>query len=166
MILLNKLSAVFGIGYMIALGPFAIVSDDLRHNKTLQRIIILSIQLAIIGLGTIGQRILLAAQRHPDVEVVAVFDATPISLESLSLDEAQCSKISVESSAQALMKRSDVDIVYIGTPPNSHMHYCHMALDNNKAIWCEKPLAVNVAESKAFIERLRQTPIKAAVNLS
>ncbi|MEH6445957.1 MAG: Gfo/Idh/MocA family oxidoreductase [Oceanospirillaceae bacterium] len=126
----------------------------------------MSIKLAIIGLGTIGQRILVAAQRHPDVEVVAVFDATPISLEALSLDEAQRSKISVESSAQALMERSDVDVVYIGTPPNSHMQYCHMALDNNKAIWCEKPLAVNVAESKAFIARLKQTSVKAAVNLS
>ena len=121
----------------------------------------MSIKLAIIGLGTIGQRILIAAARHPDVEVVAVFDASPVAI-----DTSQYKSLEVERSAQALMERSDVDVVYIGTPPNSHMHYCNMALDNNKAIWCEKPLAVDVAEAKAFIERLKQTPVKAAVNLS
>ncbi len=119
------------------------------------------LKLAIIGFGTIGQRILTAAKRHPDVEVVAIYDASPVPL-----DDKCDSSIVLESSAQALMARSDVDIVYIGTPPNSHMHYCNMALDHNKAIWCEKPLAVDVSQSKAFIERLKQTPIKAAVNLS
>lgn len=122
----------------------------------------MSIKLAIIGLGTIGQRILTAAARHPDVEVVAAYDASPI----IVLDAPEHPNMVLESTAQALMERPDVDVVYIGTPPNSHMHYCNMALDNNKAIWCEKPLAVNVAESRAFIERLKTTPVKAAVNLS
>lgn len=120
----------------------------------------MSIKLAIIGFGTIGKRILTAATRHPEVEVVAIYDAANVELSE------EHASITIENSAEAMIARADVDVVYIGTPPKTHIHYCHLALDHNKAIWCEKPLAVDVDESKALIARLAQTDVKAAVNLS
>ncbi|MCJ8298255.1 MAG: Gfo/Idh/MocA family oxidoreductase [Pseudomonadales bacterium] len=119
------------------------------------------IKLAIIGLGTIGKRILRAAAGHPDIEVVAVYDlATP------ELTEPAFNDIQVEESAQALVQRADVDIVYIGTPPATHIQYCHLALDANKAIWCEKPLAIDVEAAEKLVARLADSNVKSAVNLS
>ena len=119
------------------------------------------IKLAIIGLGTIGNRILRAASGHPDIEVVAVYD-----LATVQLTDPAYSGVQVEESAQALVQRDDVDIVYIGTPPATHTQYCHLALDANKAIWCEKPLAVDIQEAEQLVARLADSDLKSAVNLS
>ncbi|MCJ8338489.1 MAG: Gfo/Idh/MocA family oxidoreductase [Pseudomonadales bacterium] len=119
------------------------------------------IKLAIIGLGTIGNRILRAAAGHPDIEVVAVYD-----LATVELTDPAYRTVQVEESAQALVQRVDVDIVYIGTPPATHTQYCHLALDANKAIWCEKPLAVDIQEAEQLVARLAQCNTKSAVNLS
>ncbi|OUS37205.1 hypothetical protein A9R01_04965 ['Osedax' symbiont bacterium Rs2_46_30_T18] len=119
------------------------------------------IKLAIIGLGTIGNRILRAAAGHPDIEVVAVYD-----LATVQLTDPAYHNVQVEKSAQALVQRGDVDIVYIGTPPATHAQYCHLALDANKAIWCEKPLAVDIQEAEQLVARLADSNIESAVNLS
>ncbi|EPJ43862.1 MAG: hypothetical protein OFPII_39050 [Osedax symbiont Rs1] len=46
------------------------------------------------------------------------------------------------------------------------MLYCHLALTAGKAIWCEKPLATDMAQAADFIKKLEMSNVKAAVNLS
>lgn len=121
----------------------------------------MTLKLAIIGLGTIGKRILKAASKHSQVEVVAVYDQAPVHL-----DDVLHKHICIEKTAQALINRADVDLVYIGSPPLTHMLYCNLALEAGKDIWCEKPLAIDVHQASSFIKKLEATDVKAAVNLS
>jgi len=121
----------------------------------------LTIKLAIIGLGTIGKRILNTVDKHSEVEVVAVYDQAAVLL-----DQVVHQHISIEQCAQALINRADVDVVYIGTPPATHILYCELALQAGKTIWCEKPLAIDVDQATAFIKKLEATQVKAVVNLS
>ncbi len=54
----------------------------------------------------------------------------------------------------------------MGTPPSTHVAYCHMVLDAGKALWCEKPLAVNIAEAEQLVARISTQKSLSAVNLS
>ena len=54
---------------------------------------------------------------------------------------------SVETSAARLVKRDDIDLVDVCTPNNSHYKIVMAALAAGKAVLCEKPLAMTVAQA-------------------
>ncbi|WP_298772547.1 Gfo/Idh/MocA family oxidoreductase [uncultured Shewanella sp.] len=123
------------------------------------------IRVGVIGLGTMGMFMLDGALAHADFTVVSVFEPSLMKIKG-----EQYASISCETSAEALMTRDDVDLVYIASPPNTHIQYCRLALKAGKSILCEKPLAVDRHEAAAFVEEWEhqslEKPIKAAVNLS
>lgn len=51
------------------------------------------------------------------------------------------------------VERADVDLVCITTPPNLHKEMTLFALEHNKHILCEKPMAMNVAEASEMAEK-------------
>ncbi len=55
-------------------------------------------------------------------------------------------------SYEALFEDDDVDVVYIATPHNFHFDNASGALNSGKAVLCEKPLCVNVKETRELIE--------------
>src|SRR3954471_11310029 len=46
---------------------------------------------------------------------------------------------------QELVKQPDVDLVSVVTPPSTHMEITLAALEQRKAVLCEKPMALNAA---------------------
>lgn len=50
-----------------------------------------------------------------------------------------------------VLARDDVDAVYIGTVHTTHAELAHAALDAGKAVLCEKPLGISVAETEAVL---------------
>ena len=55
-------------------------------------------------------------------------------------------------SYQELVEDPDIDIVYIATPHNLHYENTLLCLNNDKAVLCEKPLAVNFQQVNEMIE--------------
>jgi len=51
----------------------------------------------------------------------------------------------------ALVNDPQVDAVYIATPHNFHFEHAKLCLEHGKHVLCEKPLAINVRQSKALI---------------
>lgn len=51
------------------------------------------------------------------------------------------------------VERADVDLVCITTPPNLHKEVALFALEHNKHILCEKPMAMNRAEAVEMAEK-------------
>jgi predicted dehydrogenase len=119
----------------------------------------LVVNLGIIGLGTIGKFVLNGAILHPGYRVVAVFDINKPELEDDS-------SIAIVDSVHDMLSRDDIDLIYIGTPPNSHIDYCYQVLESGKALWCEKPLATDIKESEALINFINKNNSVGAVNLS
>lgn len=114
-----------------------------------------SFRLGIIGLGTMGQFVADGALQHKDFELVSVFDPSLVNLSNkTSVDEHSYAHIDCETSAYELVARDDVDVVYIASPPNTHIDYCRLVLQAGKAIWCEKPLAVDIEDAAAFVTEL------------
>ena len=63
-----------------------------------------------------------------------------------------------------LVKRDDVDLVTVVTPPSTHMEITVAALDNGKAVLCEKPMAMNAAESRRMTDRAREQGVLALID--
>ncbi|MCE9685634.1 Gfo/Idh/MocA family oxidoreductase [Shewanella sp. AS16] len=121
----------------------------------------MKIGLGIIGLGTIGRFVLEGALQDKDFEVKCIYDINPPVL-----DAEHYRDIEVATSVDELLDRADIDLVYISTPPATHIEYCNLALDKGKALWCEKPLATNLEQATALVQRIEAANAVGAVNLS
>ncbi len=104
----------------------------------------MAIRLGIIGAGIMGERMLRAAEAQradAGVQVVAVWDRDAAVLDRLGAPGA--------ASAEAVIGAADC--VYVATPPASHLGYARAALAAGKAVFLEKPLAVDVADARRFV---------------
>ena len=54
--------------------------------------------------------------------------------------------------AEALIHDTEVDAVYIATPPHVHKAYTVMCAEAGKPVYVEKPMALNFAECQAMID--------------
>lgn len=59
-------------------------------------------------------------------------------------------------SYEELVEDPDVDLVYISTPHSHHYQNCMLALNNGKAVVCEKPVAVNAVQARRLYEVARE----------
>jgi predicted dehydrogenase len=107
------------------------------------------LKLGIIGAGIMGERMLLAALEHAAefVQVTGIWDSAPAALERVGAIEG----VTGAGSARAVIQGADC--VYIATPPASHLDYAEQALAAGKAVFLEKPLAVDLAAADAFVRR-------------
>ena len=55
-------------------------------------------------------------------------------------------------------------MVYIACPPLWHREYVDLAIDAGKPVFCEKPLGVDVADSRAMVEKVEASGVINAVN--
>ena len=107
------------------------------------------LKLAIIGAGIMGERLIRAARDHAAdfVQITGVWDRDPGATARLT---AVLPGLKIaETAAQAM---ASADCVYIASPPASHLGYAETALALDKAVFCEKPLSVDINASKRFVE--------------
>lgn len=50
----------------------------------------------------------------------------------------------------------DIDVIYVVLPPSLHKEYVIRAANAGKHVWCEKPMAISVAECKAMIDACKK----------
>lgn len=105
------------------------------------------IKFAVIGQGHIGKRHAEMVRRNPDCELVAVCDV--LSKEKLGLGDL---KEKFYSSIEELLKNEpSVEVVNICTPNGLHAEHALKALDSNKHVVVEKPMALTKADCEKVI---------------
>ncbi len=67
---------------------------------------------------------------------------------------------------RALLARRDIDVVTVAVPNNAHEEIVVAAAQAGKHIFCEKPLALTVAEGKRMLAAIEQAGVKAQVNFN
>ncbi|WP_155069560.1 Gfo/Idh/MocA family protein [Streptomyces taklimakanensis] len=50
----------------------------------------------------------------------------------------------------------DVDVVYVATPHSAHLEAARLCLEAGKAVLCEKPLTLNLAQARELVELARR----------
>lgn len=118
-------------------------------------------KVAIIGLGVIGQRMLTNMPNQGRLEIIGGWDLDP---QACATAKEKFPWLTITDSAAALIDNPDTDVVYIGVPPLAHREYALAAIAAGKSVFCEKPLGVDVAESRELTERMEASGLKQAVN--
>ena len=119
------------------------------------------VRLGIVGYGIMGERLLRAAIAH-DPEVIAiagVWDPSSRAMDRLADAFPQAPRA---ASTHELVAASDC--VYIASPPATHLGHVRRVLERDRAVFCEKPLAVDIADANRLVEAAGAEGARAAVN--
>ncbi|OWA37221.1 dehydrogenase [Saccharibacillus sp. O16] len=73
---------------------------------------------------------------------------------------------SVETDWRSLVERSDIDLLDINAPSDAHKEIALAAAAAGKHIFCEKPLALSLADAKEMLEAAEQAGIKHMVGFN
>ena len=121
----------------------------------------MTLKTAIIGLGIMGRRMVEHMARHPEYAPVALWDP---DAEACAAAQALAPDAAIVDSAEAAIAAAD--LVYLACPPAPRKAYAMAAADAGKAVFLEKPLGVDIAESKALVAHLEARGVPAAVNFT
>lgn len=117
--------------------------------------------IAFIGLGVMGHRMLDSMRRYGGFRAHLGWDP----------DGDVCRRtheifptLSIAETAQAAIAADDTEIVYIACPPAHHREHALAAAGAGKSIFCEKPLGVDLAESRSLVEQVEAAGVNTAVN--
>ncbi|MFC1463844.1 MAG: inositol 2-dehydrogenase [Candidatus Brachytrichaceae bacterium NZ_4S206] len=106
------------------------------------------IGVAFIGVGRMGLTHLRNLAAMPDVRVVVVAD--------VKRDAAEQGKVIARAEratddVEGAITDPAVDAVVIVTPTPTHAHLIEVAANVGKAIWCEKPIALDLDETQRIV---------------
>ncbi|MEV6287423.1 Gfo/Idh/MocA family oxidoreductase [Kribbella sp. NPDC051770] len=121
-----------------------------------------AVRLGIVGLGAMGGRVLQIAQSHPDYEVVAAADLDPTVVERWAREFPAIHFTTDPAEVVA----AEIDALYVATPPATHADLTVAAFAAGRAVFCEKPLAVSLADGQRMVEAVAGSGRAAAVNFA
>jgi len=110
---------------------------------------------AVIGTGFIGSVHAKNFARHPNVKLVAVSD---VNIESANRIAAATGAKAVPN-ADEILNDHDIQAVLIATSTDTHVDYLERAAKAGKAIYCEKPIALDYAEAEKAVRTVRATGV-------
>lgn len=105
----------------------------------------------LIGLGGIGEVRKSALEKSADCNFTAAFDINSSLLTNLPDD------VQTFSSAEQLLLSDACDAVIISTPTQFHQDLAILALENNKHVIVEKPMASTLEGCRMMMETARRT---------
>lgn len=126
---------------------------------------VVKIRLGYIGVGIQSHTLLESLMRCPETIVIACCDVVTTKVEKFK-GEAQLlndkkwigetHEVTGYKNYRELLKRKDIDAVVIATPDHWHAQIAVDAAKAGKDIYCEKPMALTVAEGRAMVNATRK----------
>ncbi len=119
------------------------------------------IRIGIIGTGFAKLTQIPAFKNCEDAEIVSVASANLTNAEKVARDF----KIQhFTEDWKETVKREDIDLISITTPPNLHHEMTMFSLEHGKHILCEKPMAMNVSEAVEMIAKAKDKGLMALID--
>lgn len=107
------------------------------------------LRIGVIGTGAFAETCHLPGlQSHPQAEVVAICGRRYAHARSLA---DRFNVPDVYTDYHELCSRSDLDAVTIVTPNSEHAKQAMAAFESGKHVFCEKPMAINIAEAQEMV---------------
>ena len=118
-------------------------------------------RIAIVGAGTMGQLHAQSCLNLPDAQVTWVADRHAERAEALAaLLGAGCRATTDNAEA---VGAGDVDAVLVCVPTRDHRAVTELAAARGKHVFCEKPLALTLADAEAMVEACRRAGVRLMV---
>ncbi|GMN07292.1 Gfo/Idh/MocA family oxidoreductase [Croceitalea sp. MTPC5] len=113
-----------------------------------------TIQVGLIGCKGMGFTDLVSMLKISEIQLVALCDIDENVLRSRSEDlkKAGIKKPKWYRDYRSLLADKDVDVVIIGTPDHWHCLQLTDAISAGKDVYCEKPIANSITESKVMLD--------------
>jgi predicted dehydrogenase len=126
----------------------------------------MSLNVALIGCGLNGRfhstAIRAIARRQMlDINYAAVCDLDPARAKSF----AEVTGAEPVSDANEVLDSKDIDAVYVCVPTAYHKALVLRAAERGKHVFCEKPLATNLADVEEMVAATEKARVKAGVGL-
>src|SRR5438105_11808769 len=119
------------------------------------------VRVGVVGAGRFAEECHVpGVQAHPRGDVVALCAR---NRERATAMAARLSVPEVCTDYRELIARPDVDAITVATPDALHLPVAVAALDAGKHVFCEKPLAMNVAEARTMVEVAARSGLVAMV---
>ena len=105
-----------------------------------------TLRVGLVGCGAFARFSMARYRALPGVTVTAVADIDPAAARRAAGELA-----AEPRSPEAVLTAPDVDLVYIATPPAWHQRQARVALEADRHVLVEKPLATTVADAEALV---------------
>ena len=105
------------------------------------------IDVAVLGLGAMGETHVEAAKASPFVNKIHGYepDAARAALRGQELG------VSAGNDLDAILNNPEIKLVYIASINEAHVEQTEKALRAGKAVLCEKPMGINLAEARRML---------------
>jgi len=113
------------------------------------------VRFAVIGLGMMGIQHCKRTAAHPKAELVEVVD----SVEDKARKVAEEYGCRASSDPIDVCSRDDVDAVMIVVPHYAHPEITIAACENEKHIFCEKPIAVTPSQADVMVDAVKGSSV-------
>ena len=109
------------------------------------------VRVGILGAGTAGRGHATAFSQLPDVEVAALWSRTRARAEGL-VGQLHLEGVQVYDDWQALIEGAEVDVITVATPEFLRRAPVAMALERERHVLVEKPMAPGFADAWSMVE--------------
>jgi myo-inositol 2-dehydrogenase / D-chiro-inositol 1-dehydrogenase len=115
-----------------------------------------AIGVAFLGLGRMGETHLRNLSAISGVKVVVVADPT---MERAERGRAMTGAEVALTDPEKAIDHPSVDVVIIVTPTNTHARLIEVAANAGKAVFSEKPIALDLAETERIVKVVRERKV-------
>ena len=122
----------------------------------------MKLRVGVVGVG-VGKKHIEGYRQHPACEVVAVCARSPERLDPVA-EQYKAPKRYL--SFEAMLNQENLDLVSIASPNKLHREMTLRAFEAGCHVLCEKPPAMNAAETRDMIEAAQTAGKKLAFNFS
>lgn len=128
-----------------------------------------------VNVGLVGYKFMGKAHSNAYSDVAMFFDmdAEPVmraicgrSEEGVKAAAEKFGWESYETSWEDLVKRDDIHLVDVTAPSNFHKEISLGAIENGKNVFCEKPLALNLADAREMLQAAEEAGVKHMINFN
>lgn len=108
--------------------------------------------IALLGAGRIGKVHARAITSDPRAKLVAVADVSKEAAEAIA-SNYHCNVLEIDQ----ILESTEIDAVIICTPTNTHADLIERFVRKGKAVFCEKPIDLDVDRAEACIKVVEET---------
>jgi glucose-fructose oxidoreductase len=120
--------------------------------------------IALVGLGYYSEILASSLQSTKKCYLAGIVTGTPAKAEKWKKQYNIPEKnIYNYENFDRIADNPDIDVVYVVLPPSMHKEYVVRAAQAKKHVFCEKPMAVSVAECEAMIKACADNKVKLAI---